>query len=85
MRCSLEGLSADQLPENVRKWRELLESATGVILASPEYHGSYSGVLKNALDLLSSSHLKNKTVGLMAVAAGALGGTNTLRRVNFSA
>src|SRR5690242_2367542 len=30
---------------------ERLRSADGVILGTPEYHGSFSGVLKNALDL----------------------------------
>lgn len=53
-----DGVPQDQIPANIRQWREIISSATGVILASPEYHGSYSGVLKNALDLLPNGHLK---------------------------
>jgi FMN reductase len=50
--------------------REKVRVANGLILATPEYHGSVSGVLKNALDLMSFEHLSNKVTGLISVLGG---------------
>src|SRR6476659_7770619 len=36
----------------IQYFRKSIEEADGVILTSPEYHGSMSGALKNALDFL---------------------------------
>lgn len=49
--------------------RELVGSASiadGFVLASPVYHNSYSGVLKNALDHLAIRQFHHKPVGLVA-------------------
>lgn len=37
-------------------------AADAIILSTPEYHGSISGVLKNALDHLSQAHFSGKPV-----------------------
>jgi len=50
----------------VRRVRE----ADAVLLGTPMYHGSYSGVLKNALDHCGFDEFEGKTVGLLAVAGG---------------
>ena len=50
--------------------RDKVKAADGLILATPEYHGSVSGVLKNALDLMSFEHLSNKVTGLISVLGG---------------
>ncbi len=50
--------------------RDKVKAANGLILATPEYHGSVSGVLKNALDLMSFEHLSNKVTGLISVLGG---------------
>lgn len=42
------------------------EAADAFVLASPVYHNSFSGVLKNALDNLSISQFHHKPVGLVA-------------------
>jgi NAD(P)H-dependent FMN reductase len=39
-------------------------------LATPEYHGSVSGVMKNALDLMSFEELSGKVAGLISVLGG---------------
>jgi FMN reductase len=55
---------------DVKRMRDAVSSANGLILATPEYHGSVSGVLKNALDLMSFEHLSGKVTGLISVLGG---------------
>jgi FMN reductase len=55
---------------DVERLRETVSSADGLILATPEYHGGVSGVLKNALDLMSFKHLSGKVTGLISVLGG---------------
>ncbi|WP_375622831.1 MULTISPECIES: NADPH-dependent FMN reductase [unclassified Bartonella] len=50
----------------VRQFIKTIAAADGVILASPVYEGSYSGVLKNALDNLAYNAFLNKPVGLIS-------------------
>ena len=50
--------------------RDKVKAADGLILATPEYHGSVSGVLKNALDLMSFEHLSGKVAGAISVLGG---------------
>ena len=47
-----------------------VRAADAVLLGTPMYHGSYSGVLKNALDHCGFDEFEGKTVGLLAVAGG---------------
>lgn len=58
--------------------REEIRAAHGLILATPEYHGSFSGVLKNALDLHDIDDLQGKVAGLVAVAGGKQGANGAL-------
>ena len=55
---------------DVEKLQNTVKEADGLILATPEYHGSVSGVLKNALDLMSFEHLDGKVVGSISVLGG---------------
>jgi NAD(P)H-dependent FMN reductase len=48
----------------------LVRDADAVVLGTPMYHGSYSSVLKTALDYCGFDEFENKTVGLLAVAGG---------------
>ncbi len=63
---------------DVERLRAAVQDADGVLLGTPEYHGGYSGVLKNALDLMGFDEFQGKMVGLVGVSGGALGGTGPL-------
>ena len=74
-------------PERSNAARELvaeLALADGIILASPGYHGSISGLVKNALDyaedlrLDSRPYFSGRAVGCIATAGGWPGAVNTL-------
>lgn len=68
----------EDLPQDVFKFKEKVRNADGIILGTPEYHGGYSGVIKNAIDLIGRKEIENKTVGLVGVAGGSLGAANSL-------
>ena len=55
---------------DVSMLRQTVKAADGLILATPEYHGSISGVLKNALDLMSFDELSGKVIGGISVLGG---------------
>lgn len=55
---------------DVQRMRDAVSQADGLILATPEYHGGVSGVLKNALDLMSFDQLSGKVTGLISILGG---------------
>ncbi len=62
--------------------KQSVTEATGVILATPEYHGSYSSVIKLVIDNLGfPSVLSGKPVALMGVAAGQIGAIKALEHL----
>lgn len=72
---------------------DALRRADGVIIASPGYHGSISGTLKNALDYTEDMrsdariYLAERAVGIVVCADGiqAMGSTlNTLRSITHA-
>ncbi|GIO63195.1 NADPH-dependent FMN reductase [Paenibacillus cineris] len=63
---------AGQNPGAVRLQNEIIH-ADALILATPEYHGSISGALKNALDYLTPGHVEGKPVLSVSSAGGPLG------------
>jgi chromate reductase len=61
---------------------EIVSDATGVIFATPEYHGSFSSVTKLAIENLGfPSVLSGKPVALLGVAAGAIGAIKSLEQL----
>jgi NAD(P)H-dependent FMN reductase len=78
---NLPFLGREREENNVKtmvRFRADLRAADGIIIGSPEIHGSISGVLKNALDLASSDEFEGKMVGLVGVAGGRMGASETL-------
>jgi NAD(P)H-dependent FMN reductase len=63
---------------DVAKFRDRLRKADGVIIGTPEYHGSFTGVLKNALDLTGFAEWEGKMIALVGVSGGRLGAHNAL-------
>jgi FMN reductase len=65
--------------DGARDLRDCLRQADGVILPSPCYHGSISGLLKNALDYVEDlredrrPYLDGRAVGCIGCGAGAQG------------
>jgi NAD(P)H-dependent FMN reductase len=53
--------------------RARVAAAGAVVLATPVYHGSYSALLKNALDHLTGDALAGRPVGLIAAGGGPRG------------
>jgi FMN reductase len=71
-------------PDDVFRLRQHVKEAEGVILGTPEYHGSFSGVLKNALDLMGFDEFEGKMIGLVGVSGGRMGAfdaMNSLRNI----
>ena len=80
-------LEADEgLPGNAKKLKELFLAHQGLLISSPEYNSSISGVLKNAIDWVSRplpgegslACFEGKVAALMSASPGALGGLRGL-------
>jgi FMN reductase len=75
--------SAERTPAALRMI-DALRRAQGVVLASPGYHGSISGLIKNALDYTEDMradermYLAGRAVGCIACAGGAQAAATTL-------
>ncbi len=67
-------ISAQQT-DIIDKMSHQLSEADGLIFVTPEYHGTFSGVLKNALEYFWSEFTK-KPIGVVSVSSGQLGGIN---------
>ncbi len=65
------------------KWlNESIKEADGILIASPEYHGGMSSVIKLILDNLTyPSLMKEKPVSLLGVASGQIGAIKSLEQL----
>jgi len=63
----------DSNAPGTRTLQEAVKNATAVVLATPEYHGSFSSVMKLVIENLGfPSALAGKPVALLGVAAGLI-------------
>ncbi|MFB6206891.1 MAG: NADPH-dependent FMN reductase [Haloglomus sp.] len=58
-------------PPDAAALADTVATADAVLLGTPNYHGSYTGALKDALDHLGRDEFGGTTVGLVEVAAGS--------------
>lgn len=83
-------LEARGTPRDVVRLKEIFFAHPAWLVCSPEYNGSYTGLLKNTIDWASSpikgdatwasgsKPFAGKVVGLLAASPGALGGLRSL-------
>ena len=65
-----------------KKLQQMVGQATGVVLVTPEYHGSFSSVMKLVIENLGfPSVLAGKPVALLGVAAGTIGAIKSLEHL----
>ena len=72
-----QDLQDQGMPAAVTQLAQQISTADALLIASPEYNFSISGVLKNAIDWLSRVPVppfKDKPVALMSATAGPVGG-----------
>ena len=73
---------ADPHSPATKKLQQIVAQATGVVLVTPEYHGSFSSVIKLVIENLGfPSVLAGKPVALLGVAAGAIGAIKSLEHL----
>jgi NAD(P)H-dependent FMN reductase len=64
-----DGRPPEQYQDDTAAIVESARAATGVIIASPVYRGSFTGALKNLLDHLPIESLAGKPIGIIAMGA----------------
>ena len=77
---------AHGLPQEARRLQEMAGTHQGFLIAAPEYNGSITGVLKNAIDWMSRpaggeaniASFRDKAAALLSASPGALGGMRGL-------
>lgn len=73
------GQGASEMTDRVQ---EMVKAATGIMLATPEYHGSYSSAMKLLIENLGfPSTLSGKPVALLGAAAGQIGAVKALEHL----
>lgn len=64
-----DGTPADRLGDDTAAVLEAIAGADAVVLATPVYRGSFTGVLKNLLDHVPVEALRDRPVGIVAMGA----------------
>lgn len=77
------------MPEHAKRFRNLMKDSQAIIIATPEYNGSVSAVLKNAIDWASRNEqgqpsrdaFKDKRFALMSASPGKGGGSRAIEHL----
>lgn len=86
-----EDVKQKGFPQTVHEFREKIREADALLIASPEYNHSFTGVLKNAIDWASrppDQPLNDKPVAVIGATTsmwGTVRGLNHLRQVLVTA
>jgi len=75
--------ASDGIPENARSLAEMIQTADGLFISSPEYNGAYSALLKNTIDWLSriDRRMLSKPVAIASASPGGRGGVGGLTQL----
>jgi len=81
--------SAEGLPPAAKAFKELLRQHDALLIASPEYNGSFSALVKNTIDWISRPEpgeqplaaLRGKVAALVSASPGPGGGRRGLRHL----
>lgn len=65
-----DGRAETDFPPPVLALRQRVASASALVLATPEYCGTLSAALKNAIEWIGPDLLAGKVIGVVSVAAG---------------
>ena len=86
--------ASDGLPPAAARLQSLFAEHDGLLLATPEYNGFFTPLVKNTFDWLSrplpdgsgrpgSVHFRGKPAGIAAASPGALGGVRSLQHTRI--
>jgi len=68
--------------DDAKKLQSALQSATGVVLSTPEYHGCFAAELKLMIENMGfPSALSGKPIALLGVASGRIGAIKSLEQL----
>jgi NAD(P)H-dependent FMN reductase len=70
--------------EHIKPWADIMNSADGLVIVTPEYNHGYPGPLKEMLDALYEEFAR-KPVAVCGVSAGGLGGARVVEQVKLVA
>ena len=82
--------AASGLPEHAKRLKRLMVDHHGLLISTPEYNSSITGVLKNAIDWASREEtddepplvcFRGKTAALVSASPGAFGASRSQRHV----
>lgn len=79
------------LPDTTRKLKQMMIDSDGFLIATPEYNGSISGVLKNTIDWVSRTEgsegslaaFTGKTAVVMGASDGRLGAVRSVTHLAY--
>jgi FMN reductase len=78
----LVGAEGSWEDETVKEFQKLVKSSDALLLSSPEYHGSFSGVMKNQLDWIYGDFVAGKVCAVMST-LGGVSNSNTLNHLRL--